>query len=251
MGTWGTGLFSDDIACDVRESYEGFVGDGHAGPEATDALLSEYGAQVEDPDAGPTFWLALAATQWRCGRLERRVKDRALEIIELGIDIRRWTGDPSSLKKRQAVLGKLAEQLRSPQPPPKRIPKRFRNSTDWQVGEIIAFRLKSGNNVLFRVIGFHTDRGGTSPVIELLDWSGESVPEKAVIGRFAVKARRHPLQPGHRNQFLIGRLSERDLPNDRVVRTGIKLKPSQGPGGFAVFLWRHLDGLLEATYDVS
>ncbi len=205
MGTWGTGLFSDDIACDVRESYEGFVGDGHAGPEATDALLSEYGAQVEDPDAGPTFWLALAATQWRCGRLERRVKDT----------------------------------------------KRFRNSTDWQVGEIIAYRLKSGNNVLFRVIGFHTDRGGTSPVIELLDWSGESVPEKAVIGRFAVKARRHPLQPGHRNQFLIGRLSERDLPNDRVVRTGIKLKPSQGPGGFAVFLWRHLDGLLEATYDVS
>ncbi len=28
MGTWGTALFSDDLACDARDAYRELVGDG-------------------------------------------------------------------------------------------------------------------------------------------------------------------------------------------------------------------------------
>jgi hypothetical protein len=65
MGAWGTGLFSDDIACEVRDFYVDLIGDGLTGPEATKALLLEWSSSLNDPDVSPVFWLALAATQWK------------------------------------------------------------------------------------------------------------------------------------------------------------------------------------------
>lgn len=60
-------------------------------------------------------WLALAATQWNCGRLEERLKAKALEIIESESDLKRWT-DKALERKRGAALSKFREQLLSPQP---------------------------------------------------------------------------------------------------------------------------------------
>jgi hypothetical protein len=74
MGTWGTAIFSDDIACDVRDQYRECIGEGLSGSEATEKLMADYEQSLEDSDEGPPFWLALAATQWKLGRLEDRVK---------------------------------------------------------------------------------------------------------------------------------------------------------------------------------
>ena len=84
MDAWGTALFSDDTARDVRESYMELVGDGLTGEEATKALIGEWSASLNDPDESPVFWLALAATQWRCGRL-RGVLMRS--IVFLGMTL--------------------------------------------------------------------------------------------------------------------------------------------------------------------
>ena len=79
MGTWGTGIFSDDNAADLRDDYRDFIGDGLSSPEATDRLLAEWGSSLSrEPEYAATFWLALAVTQWKCGRLEDRVKAKAL-----------------------------------------------------------------------------------------------------------------------------------------------------------------------------
>ena len=43
MGTWGTGIFSDDNAADLRDDYRDFIGDGLSSREATDRLLAEMG----------------------------------------------------------------------------------------------------------------------------------------------------------------------------------------------------------------
>jgi hypothetical protein len=55
MGAWGTALFSDDTACDVRDSYVDLVGDGLTGSEATKALLREWTASLHDPDDSQFF----------------------------------------------------------------------------------------------------------------------------------------------------------------------------------------------------
>jgi len=48
MGVWGTGIFSEDIACDIREAYRELVGEGLTGQQATDALLEEWREDLDD-----------------------------------------------------------------------------------------------------------------------------------------------------------------------------------------------------------
>src|SRR5262245_57010828 len=107
MGTWGPALFSDDTACDVRNDYVEYIGDGLTGPEATAQLLEVWSRSLSDPDEAPVLWLSLAATQWRLGRLDPVTKARALDVIHTGSDLRRWQDNPHLLQKRQAVLKKL------------------------------------------------------------------------------------------------------------------------------------------------
>jgi hypothetical protein len=42
MGVWGTGLFSDDTAAEIRDSYQDYLGDGLSGVKATDKLINQY-----------------------------------------------------------------------------------------------------------------------------------------------------------------------------------------------------------------
>jgi hypothetical protein len=263
MGAWGTAIFSDDTAADVRGDFRDLVGDGLSGPEATDRLLNEWRETLNDPDDGPVFWLAIAETQWKCGRLEPRVQEKALGVITSGSDLRKWAGNPKQHKKRQAVLAKLEEQLRSPQPAPTRIPKRFRDTCVWEVGEVIGYRLRSGKWALFRVISYHSDKGGTAPICELLDWVGDEIPPHDELAKLPVR-RTGPntldRMPNEVTRFDLLRTSERELPKDRVRRLGIKLEPFQKrplsagrqvPWPVRVYLWRSLDEALERDFDIS
>jgi hypothetical protein len=42
MGVWGTAIFSDDLAADLRDDYRAMIGDVLSGPEASDLLLREW-----------------------------------------------------------------------------------------------------------------------------------------------------------------------------------------------------------------
>lgn len=243
MGAWGTAIFSDDTARDVRESYLDLLGDGLTGPDATKALLDVWSGSLKDPDDAPVFWLALAATQWKCGRLEPHVRRQAFDVIENGSDLARWKSSAKDLKKRKLVLERLRLQLTSPQPPEKRIPKRFRDSNEWQVGDLVAYRLLSGRFVILRTIGHHTDKGGTGPICELLDWKGDQIPNSLESLGIRTGSGVRPI-----TQFLIGRTRAKERPNDRLRLLGINLKPSQNPGGFTVLLWKWFDKTLKEEF---
>ena len=246
MSAWGTALFSDDTACDVRDSYLDLIGEGLSGPEATRSLLSEWAGSLNDPDIAPIFWLALAATQWRCGRLESHALQQALKVIDEGSDLCRWESDPKQLKKRHAVLNALRAQVSSPQPLEKRIRKRFRDTNEWKVGDLIAYRMKSGHFVILRTIGHHSDKGGTASICELLDWSGEKIPHS--FRRLGIRKGRG-VKPV--TQFMIGRTRVKERPDDRLQDLGINTKPSQQPAGFTVVLWRSFDKTLEEKFELK
>jgi hypothetical protein len=141
MGTLGTGIFADDLAADVRGEYRDLIADGNSGPQATEMVLHAH-RNVLASEEGPTFWLALAATQWECGRLEQSVLDEALAVLDRGSDLARWGSDPKLLNRRRQVLQQLRNQLSLPPPPPKRIRRRFKDSCEWEIGEVIAYRLE-------------------------------------------------------------------------------------------------------------
>ena len=224
--------------------YRDLVGDGLTGQEATNILLEECREVFDDPDVAPVFWLALAATQWRCGRLEPRVQAKAIEAIDSGADLVRWQEAPQLLNKRQAVLREFRRTLSSPQPPQKKIRKRFRNTCEWEIGEIIGYRLPSGALAMFRVIDYFVDLGGTSPIFEVLDWIGQDIPAREELQTVGIKVGKQEA-----TQITVGRVSKRELPRDRVLRLGIKLNPEHKAKYSMPFtLWRWLDGALETWF---
>jgi hypothetical protein len=248
MGAWGTAVFSDDTACNVRDDYMELVGDGLSGPDATKALLPMWSASLNDADEAPVFWLALAATQWKCGRLEPDVLQQALNVIDGGTDLDRWVENKADHRTRQAVLAKLRKQLVSPQRPEKQILKRFRDSNEWGVGDLITYRLLSGRFVIWRVIGHNTDKGGTAPVCELLDWVGEELPGKLQLPFLDIKKSNAPRPI---TQWMIGRAKAKERPDDRLRLLGINQKPTQTPGQFTVTLWRWLDQTLKEEFSLQ
>lgn len=250
MGTWATGLFSDDTALDVREDFRTHIGDGLNAEQATDALLSEWRSTINDAEEGPTFWLALASTQWSLGRLLPSVRAKALEVLDSGGDLARWKDDPRAAAKRKVVLERLRTQLESPMPEPKKVPRRFRSSNDWVVGSVYGYQLKDQRWCLLRVIGHHQDKGGTAPIVELLQWSGSDLPSPGEIPKLSVWRYQYP-NGRELTQFMIGATSGREYPAARLRDTGVVSKPCQSPGAYRVALWRSLDRELETFFGLG
>src|SRR5262249_52929563 len=253
MGVSSTAIFGDDTACDVRDAYRELVANGSSGPEATDRLLREWGEIIDDEDDGPVFWLALAAAQWACGRLEERVKTKAVKIIDNGSSLGLWSegGDSKMLKQRQAVLAKLRAQLQSPQPAVKRIRKPPKDECPWTIGGVLAYQLRSGKSVLLHVVGkFETRMSGWVPIFVLLDWVGKKVPSAQLIKDLPLKLFRGATEPF---LFAVMRLKKKDFPADRITHLAIRRKPHQRriTGGYGVFFWKDLDADVRSWFGLK
>jgi hypothetical protein len=250
MGAWGAGIFSDDLACDVREDWREFIADGKSPREATDALIAKY---VNDPpdDEDHVFWLALAVSQWKTGRLVDDVRDRALAVIDSGKGLDPWR-DAADRSKRERVLAQTREQLWSEQPHPTRIRKRAKSATPFGPGDVLAYRHGDGYYVVFWVLSNFSDRGGEYNHTELLDYASEQLPDLTVVGsRPALPYYwRCETEPLHHDIAGIALISADKIKSDRIVLLGRRHRPGNrgkvhclipGKGG--------LDGLITQLFN--
>lgn len=143
MGAWGANLYQDDVALDVKDEYKDNLRRGKTNEETMQEIIDKYQELLEDEEDRGVFWLALADTQWNLGRLDEQVKEQALEIIELGTDLKRWEINEKLYNKRKEILEKLKEKLLSPQPEEKRMPKYRTYKCEWKNGDVFAYQLKS------------------------------------------------------------------------------------------------------------
>ncbi|MCU0904817.1 MAG: hypothetical protein MUE83_13225 [Tabrizicola sp.] len=175
MGSWGVALFSDDLACDVRDEYQAALTDGLTGDGARDRVLFRFAAALADTEAAPLVWLALAATAWKLGRLDDITRDLALGIIVRREGLERW--DEAGLgTRREAELQKLADTLRGPQKPPVAAKKKRGFVSAWVVGEIVGYRQDGGKWLALHVVAHTQGEVGAFPVVNLLDWTSETAP---------------------------------------------------------------------------
>ena len=141
MGAWGPAIFSSDTACDVRGTYEDMLCYGHTPEEAEAQTMKEMEMDRLHPEDDPDAWLALAATEWRCGRkLSDDVRAIAMALIDQPIPTDLWKTEKLRLNRRKA-LDKLRDQLNSPLPKPKRLRPLPTIHSPWQVGDVIAVKL--------------------------------------------------------------------------------------------------------------
>lgn len=204
MGAWGTGIFQDDTACDIRDGYRDYLGQGMSGPDASARILRDFSSILTDAHESGVVWMALAAAQWKHGRLDEETKAEALRVIESGTDLERWNPSSKDYAKRKAALEKLRAQITSPQPPTRKVPRRILCESRWSEGDLFGYRLLDGRLVLFRVIGNRTDKGGTYPICHLLDWIGEYVPGKDELRSLGVKPSRPDYKHSIKQIMLVG-----------------------------------------------
>lgn len=90
MGTWGVGIYQNDISADVKEGYIAKLKSGKSDEVALKEILSEYQEDMEDIDCKYDFYFGLADTLWKKGRLTEKIKTIALQLIEEDRVSQRW-----------------------------------------------------------------------------------------------------------------------------------------------------------------
>ena len=186
MGAWGTALFSDDTACDVRDHYRQLLEEGAEDRDATRLTLEKFREYLDDSGGVPL--LAFAVTQSKLGRLDSDIRDRALAVLDRGADLEMWQSDnPKLVPRRRAALEKVRAQLTGPQPPRKRVRPPKRISSGLAAGEVLALSLPQ-RVVLLRVVRVRSHRLGETPVLEELDFEGTEVPSRDVLERLGPKS---------------------------------------------------------------
>lgn len=128
MGTWGVGIYQNDISADVKEDYIAKLKSGKSDEVALKEILSEYQEDMEDIDCKYDFYFGLADTLWKKGRLTEKIKTIALQLIEEDRVSQRWQTERIRYE-RSKVLDKLKVQLEETMPEYKKF--LFINHMSW------------------------------------------------------------------------------------------------------------------------
>ncbi len=187
MGAWGTSLYSNDSASDIRSDYIDKLKHGKTNEEATQELINENHDIMGNVEEEPLFWFALADMQWNYGRLLLNVKEKALFFLSQDKESERWkeSGQKQFLAWKK-TLNMLKEKLESPQPAVKRVSKYRLYQCKWKLGDVFAYRFSSsyskekgfeGLYTVFRKISEDTWwPGHIVPVVQIYKWIGNDIP---------------------------------------------------------------------------
>lgn len=187
MGAWGTSLYANDAACDVRDEYVERLRHGKTNVEVTRELINSNQDIMGDVEEEPLFWFALADIQWNYGRLLPEVKEKALFFLTQDIELERWKeSGKKQLNEWKNTLDKLKEKLLSPLPPEKKVSKYRLYQCKWSLGDVFAYCFSSeyskekgfyGQYVVFRKVSEDTwHPGHIVPVIQVYKWIGGCIP---------------------------------------------------------------------------
>lgn len=215
-GGLGVAILSDDIAKDIQLIYKDLLGNEYSNEEASRIVIEEYQTELDDEEI-IVFWLAFACIQWKLGRLQENVKLEALQIIESGADLSHWEDEPKLQRKREVVLNKLREQLHSPQPQAKKVPKRFIANTSLKAGDAVSYELVSRNYIILKVIEIIEEwYGDRYPLFEMCDWEGKEIPSKEQIDQLDLKKRIYEDGKQEIIKLAIYSSGKRDTPAKRI-----------------------------------
>lgn len=206
MSAWGTAIFSDDMAQDIRREYNILLSVGKSNCEIEKMLTDYYDSVLncDNPDE-EVFWFALALSEWKKGRLSPNVKEKALLALESGRDLKRWNTEENkkNYEKRRKVLEDFKNTINLPMPPEKKLRKPTVHHCPWKEGSLLAYRIVSNKNflsnhpcymkyVLLRIIKiakypisqlFTTEYYDESMIVGLYDWIGDEIPNPEIVNK--------------------------------------------------------------------
>lgn len=148
MGTWGTGLSSNDTFEDIYSDFIEKYNAGHDIRDITDDIILNFSELQSDHEDKNSFWFALAKAQWDCGSLDSEIYEKVKTIIESGDDLILWTelnGTSGEVKKRKKVLDDFLEKISTSNTKPKKRKKLVIRQPIFEKGDCLVFKLKNNN----------------------------------------------------------------------------------------------------------
>jgi hypothetical protein len=119
MGAWGTGLWEDDLACDIQDEWNDLLDEGISPRKASKMILESWLEELEDYEDArqrqsdeSILYISLAALQMRHKALTIKIKKKAIELIEKGADLELWEdGDQENYDERKKFVDDFKEKL--------------------------------------------------------------------------------------------------------------------------------------------
>ena len=116
MGTWGTGLYSGDLAMDLRSTIGAVARLPFDGDRLVEILCAAEPDAANNPDdeEHTIFWLVIADQFAKRAIACTRVREKALSIIDDGSDVAMHAKlgmSPADLKKRRKTLAEVRARL--------------------------------------------------------------------------------------------------------------------------------------------
>ncbi len=157
MGTWGTRLYDDDVALDVKETYQMKLEEGKNKEQALNEILTEFDWAMDDEIDSEIFWIALADTLLTSNNLSYWIRNKALDEIKKGKSLAIWKEQATKqeYEARNREIQKIKENLQNT--------LYLKNNPNykgkWEIGDVYAYRIEGketredeGRYLLFRII---------------------------------------------------------------------------------------------------
>lgn len=178
MGAWGTGLYSDDTTCEVRDAYRLALQQGLSAEAAVEQVLRGYPNLAQHAELASLVYFALADTAWKYGRLPAALKHQALALLESGADLAVWQRDaPNDLSARRRVLKKLTERLNSPQAQARQVQTQVaptkKRRTEAAIGSVFSLALANAEHAVLVLVGYKDVGDSIDPVFSAPCWRGQ------------------------------------------------------------------------------
>ena len=146
MGTWGTGISSNDTFDDITHEFFELYNEGLEPEIITSRLISENKDLIGEKEECNNFWFALASAQWECKALQPELLKQIIAIVQSGNDIALWQAlgaDKSELTKRRKVLDKFLVKLNTEKKSARRRKKKIFRDSIFQKGNCLTFKLEN------------------------------------------------------------------------------------------------------------
>jgi len=148
MGTWGTGISSNDIYEDINYEFFELYNQGEKVSHISEKLISENQEIINSDEEQNNFWFTLAKAQWECKELDPKIYQRVKNIIESEKDIKLWQELEASkpdITRRKKVLEKFLKKISKEKVNPRRRKKKKFRDSIFKKGDCLIFNLEDGD----------------------------------------------------------------------------------------------------------
>ena len=184
MGAWGTGIYDNDTAADLRRSWRQSLEAGRSVQEATEEAVRTYvgdGPLLGGDEEHEPFWMALAHLQWTHGGLTARTLAKVDALLRDDRALELW--EPWLRAGRRRVLERLRRQLATPKAKPV-VVKPYRRDIRWPLGAVYAIKQGDSRWLVLRTVGHLDGVGvGRAPRVQVLAWSRSELPTREEVAR--------------------------------------------------------------------